>query len=314
MPTFNYRGLMVPVFTPFNNDRNRSLNLSKVPEYAEFLSSKNIKGILVNGTTGEGPSLTTIERKQVAEAWLAAVGKTKQHLMVQVGGTNLTEVRELAAHAEKIGVDSLLCLPDLYFKPTSAEDLIDYLQLVGLSAPNTPLLYYHIPSFSKVEINMGEFLESIGDKVPTFAGIKFTSNNLEEGYRAIKSNNSFAVFLGNDTLVAAACAIGMDSFTLTSLNFIPEPAISILEYGKGKKDLNSAKLDQELIIKVVEEVTRYGNWVNTMKIAMSLTTNLFMGPPRAPLKLLPREDVEAMAAGLSGFGLKTNQTALMQLY
>lgn len=46
---------------------------------------------------------------------------------------------------------------------------------------------------------MGNFLETVGEKVPTFAGIKFTSNNLEEGYLALKADNSrFAVFLGND--------------------------------------------------------------------------------------------------------------------
>ena len=46
---------------------------------------------------------------------------------------------------------------------------------------------------------MGKFLEEIGEKIPTFVGIKFTSNNLEEGYYALKADSGrFAIFLGND--------------------------------------------------------------------------------------------------------------------
>lgn len=53
-------------------------------------------------------------------------------------------------HAEKVGADALLCLPDLFFKPKSEDELIEYLELVGHSAPNTSLFYYHIPSFTQL--------------------------------------------------------------------------------------------------------------------------------------------------------------------
>lgn len=51
-----------------------------------------------------------------------------------------------------------------------------------------------------------------------------------------------------------------------------------------------------------------------MKIAMNLTTQLFMGPPRAPLKLLSKDNVEAMAKSLSEVGLKVDKTAVMKMY
>lgn len=48
-------------------------------------------------------------------------------------------------------------------------------------------------------VNMGQFLETIDDKIPSFVGIKFTSNDLEEGARALRANNEkYVVFLGND--------------------------------------------------------------------------------------------------------------------
>lgn len=49
----------------------------------------------VSGTTGEGPSLSTDERKKLAESWKQAINHTKQHLMVQVGGAPLPDVLEL---------------------------------------------------------------------------------------------------------------------------------------------------------------------------------------------------------------------------
>lgn len=87
---------------------------------------------------------------------------------------------------------------------------------MGQAAPNTPLLLYHIPSFTHVNcmlfylncvcvtmklfsVDMGEFLNEITGKVPTFVGIKYTDKNMEQGYRAIKANNEkFSVFLGCD--------------------------------------------------------------------------------------------------------------------
>lgn len=94
--------------------------------------------------------LSVAERKAVAEAWIAAAKATKQHVMVQVGGCSLPDAQELARHAEKVGANSLLCLPELYFQPKTPQDLIDYLKHIASAAPSTPLLYYHIPSWSNV--------------------------------------------------------------------------------------------------------------------------------------------------------------------
>ena len=55
-----------------------------------------------------------------------------------------------AAHAQETGADSLLCLPELFNKPSSVDEVVDYLRLVAAAAPNTPLLYYHNPAYTSV--------------------------------------------------------------------------------------------------------------------------------------------------------------------
>ncbi|XP_011881215.1 PREDICTED: N-acetylneuraminate lyase-like isoform X2 [Vollenhovia emeryi] len=293
---YTYRGFIVPVFTPFNSDG--SLNLNIIPQYATYLAKKGIKGILVNGTSGEGTSMSIAERKLVTEAWVKATKETKQHLMVQVGGAPLPDVIELVKHASKLNVDSMLCLPELYFKPATPEQLIEYLEIVGKAAPETPLLYYHIPMMTGVNIHMGQFLELIGDKIPSFVGIKFTSANLEEGAQALRANDrKYVIFLGNDQLINAGCALGMDSFIVTSLNMFPDLVLDVLALCKNGDMLRSKDMQEKLSSSVIA-ITKHGNWVQTMKKAMALVTDINVGVPRAPLKSISPEAVTIMIKDL----------------
>ncbi|KAG9432537.1 N-acetylneuraminate lyase [Apis mellifera carnica] len=303
--TFTFRGIIAPVLTPFNNDSSRSLNLSIIPQYANFLAKRKIDGVLVNGTSGEGPSMSLIERKLVAEAWANAVKTTKQHLMIQVGGASLPDVLELAKHAESIKADSILCLPELYFKPTTMEQLKNYLKLVSEAAPNTPFLYYHFPRMTNVNIHMGEFLESLNDEIPTFVGIKFTSSDLDEGAQAFRANNKkYVVFLGNDQLINPGCAVGIDSYITTSSNMLPEFMIDCLKEGLAG-NVMKARDTQQRLTNVVLAISKYGNWVSTMKVAMSLLTDINPGPPRAPLESLSTQIVSSMIKDLHKLGLPT---------
>lgn len=114
----------------------------------------------MHGTSGEAMSMTVTERKAVTEEWAKAVKSTKQHLMVQVAGCPLPDAIELAKHAEKVGVDSILSLPELYFKPATPLAVVDYLKHIGEAASKTPLLYYHIPGWTNVnsKIILNRFL------------------------------------------------------------------------------------------------------------------------------------------------------------
>jgi len=104
----------------------------------------------VNGTSGDGMSLSVEERKQTAERWQTVSQELKITTMIQIGGAPFADVVELAIHAESIKVDSILCLPELYFKPKTEEELVKYLRDISEFCPTTPLLYYHIPWMSGV--------------------------------------------------------------------------------------------------------------------------------------------------------------------
>ncbi|XP_018340641.1 PREDICTED: N-acetylneuraminate lyase-like [Trachymyrmex septentrionalis] len=302
--SYTYRGLIAPVLTPFST--NGSLNLEVISKYATHLAKKGIKGILVNGTNGEGMAMSIAERKLVAEAWVKAVEETKQHLMIQVGGAPLPDVIELAKHASSLPVNSILCLPELYFKPTTPKQLIEYLEIVGEAAPKTPLLYYHFPVMTNVNIHMGRFLESIGDKIPSFVGIKFTSFNLEEGVQALRADNrKFNIFLGNNQLVPAAYAMGMDSFILSSVNMFPELVLELLAVCKNG-DMIKANHMQEKLSSAVIAIMKHDNRIQAAKIATALLTDINAGPSRAPPKSISSETVATVIKDLTNLGYQPN--------
>jgi len=290
---------MAPVFTVFNKDLSVSTEI--IPRYAKFLADAGVPAVLVHGTSGEGMSMTVQERKNLAEAWVSAVKSTKQHLMVQVGGCPLPDAQELARHAEKIGVDSLLCLPELYFKPKTPQELVDYLKLISKAAPNTPLLYYHIPGWSTVDINMEQFLNLSVGQIPTFHGIKYTSNDLSEGYNALKAaDGRYAVFLGADTLIQPAFALGFDSVIATSLNIMPGLSVDIVKAIKENR-VEDAKATQEKLTAACKVITKDGAWVPTMKIAMNLFTPINVGLARPPLKNLTDAEQKDMQITLKKY-------------
>ena len=138
----------------------------------------------VNGTTGEGIlSLTVDERMELAEAWMKEKDKVPTQIM-QVGGCAFRDAQKLvrfykkevheiqptsmspiskftiffvlfqAAHAEKIGNTAIGILPNMFTFPQNVDQLVDWVEGIASAAPNTPCLYYHIPSKTKVECKL----------------------------------------------------------------------------------------------------------------------------------------------------------------
>lgn len=105
--------------------RYRTINYDVIDKYGYHLKHRGIEGVVVNGWTGEGMTLTVDERKRVAEEWVKVGTKYGLKTFLVVGGTTLAELYTLAEHAEKIKVDAVLVYPDYYYKKyMNEEDLV----------------------------------------------------------------------------------------------------------------------------------------------------------------------------------------------
>ncbi|XP_026743139.1 N-acetylneuraminate lyase-like [Trichoplusia ni] len=301
MVSFNVTGLMPPVFTPLNDDL--TINYDIIPAYAKFLVDSGIKAVLVGGTTGEHMTLSLEDRKKVIDAWLKTKKTTGLHIQVQVGGAPLSDAVNLASYCQKIGVDSLLTLPELYFKPATVEELVFYVAQIAKAAPKLPVLYYHIPRMSKVEISMPAFVTAATASIPNFKGLKFTSNDLSEGAQVLRAlKNDQEMFLGGDSLLAPAALLGVRSSIGTSYNLFPRLAQEILDAVANNEVLKARALQEKLSL-AIEAHTSEGPWVPIMKAGMEIVTGIKMGPPALPQRPLSAEAKQRIQARLRTLGL-----------
>jgi len=289
---FNFKGLVAAPFTPMNP--NGDINVSKVAQYAKHLSDNGIKAVFVNGTTGEGVlSLSIEERKQMLQAW---VETGKQHcpiIMAQVSGCSYREAVDLAKHAESLGVSAIGCLPNLFPKPRSVEDLVDWCKLIAEAAPKTPFFYYHIPGFSGVTLSMAEFLIKGGKAIPTLAGIKYSSAEFGElaSILAVRSEGGkpFKIFHGNDETFVPALTMGIDSAVGSTYNFMPHVFQKLLNlHEQGKKE--EIVMMQDKITNMFKTIFGFGFAVGALKPVMKIISGLDLGPPRFPYKTLSKEE------------------------
>src|SRR3954465_2113977 len=95
-------GLIAAPFTPMNADG--SINSQLIKPYYEFLKGNGIAGAFICGSTGEGVSMSTNEKMEIAEAWAAATNADRDFkIMMFLGGTSIAECKELARFTKRIG-------------------------------------------------------------------------------------------------------------------------------------------------------------------------------------------------------------------
>lgn len=247
-----FKGLVAPTFTPFSDDF--SVNYDAIEPYAKHLKSKGIPAVLINGTSGEGMILTTDERKRLTSKWAAVCKKLDILLMVQISGCSFPDVVDHAKQAALLKVDGVLCLPELYFKPKTIEKLVDYLRDISAHCPDIPLYYYHIPVLTQVDLPMASFMKLARESIPSFAGIKFSSGDLEKAIPCLKHGH---VFIGPNTIFIGALALNFTNAIMTSLNVNPEVSLKILDL-MNKGNLAEAREQQSILNEFLESTLRTG--------------------------------------------------------
>lgn len=274
-----FRGLMAPVFTGFNS--KNQVNLERIEPFAKLLKSKGVNAVLVNGTSGEAMQMSTSERMKIAEKWREVCKKEDMIMMVQVGGCSFIDVMELTKHASSLEVDGILSLPELYFKPKSVAKAVEYFNEISNNCKQIPLYYYHIPVFSNVDLPMADLTALAKKEIPNFAGIKFSSGDIEKALPCLKNGQ---VFIGPNTILCGALALGFNSAIMTSLNVFPEPSVKMLKYfDEGQWD--KAQEQQKILNDFIQaSMRKYGDWLPAMKKSFNEQfKEMEMGDVRKPL-------------------------------
>jgi N-acetylneuraminate lyase len=290
-------GLIAAPFTPFHPDG--SLNLAMIEQQAGALITNRVTGAFVCGTTGEGASLTTEERQQVAERWREVV-KTDLRVIVHVGHVGLEDCRILAAHAQKIGADAIGCFAPFFFRPSTVDDLVQFCAEVAKAAPDLPFYYYHMPAMTGVNFAMADFLSAASPRIPNLAGVKFTHENLMDFQHCLGlEDGRFDMVFGRDEVLLGALATGTRAAIGSTYNFAA-PVYHRLMAAFAAGDMAAARAEQLRSIQLIRLLASYG-FMGAAKATMKLI-GVDVGPARLPNRTLDPQQTAYLKADLERLG------------
>lgn len=284
-------GLIDAPFTPFYADG--SVNYEPIPAYAALLARNGLKGVFINGSSGEGYMLTEEERMKLAEAWVAAVPKDFK-VIVHVGSTCVKSSRRLAEHAQKIGAWGIGAMATPFPKIGRVEELVKYCEEIAAGAPELPFYYYHIPAFNNAYLSMLDFLKAVDGRIPNFAGIKYTFESLYEYNRCRRyKDGKFDMLHGQDETILPCLAMGGAQGGIGgTTNYNGRCLVGIFEAWNAG-DLEKARELQNFSQDVIDVICHYrGNIVGGKRIMKLI--GLDLGPNRTPFQNMTEEEEAAM--------------------
>lgn len=252
------KGLITATFSPF--DSNGHLDISVIPAYAAHLKKNGVVGTFINGTTGEGASLTLSEKKALTAAW-APYNSEDFKVIAMVSGTSQAEGIELAAFAQEQGIYGISSNAPFYVKPGSVESLTNFLKPIAAAAPNLAFYFYHIPLLTQVNLSMVKLLDVAGAEIPNFAGIKYTHTDLMEFNQCLRHQNSkFDILWGWDEMLLAGLAMGAKGGVGSTYNYAA-PLYQKIIQAFEEKDLDKALALQEKSIDIIAHYSQFGGAV-----------------------------------------------------
>ena len=304
-------GLVAAPFTPM--DAQGKINTEVIPAYYSFLKSNKVTGAFICGSTGEGVSMTTNEKKQVASAWAAATKNDQDFkVMLFLGGTSIADCKELALHAKEIGLYAISFTAPFYFKPANVDMLAKACAEVAAVVPDMPFYYYHIPVLTGVNFAMYDLLQAVNDLVPNFAGIKYTHEDFMDFLSCIHYNNGkYDMLWGRDENMLSALVLGTKGAVGSTFNYAA-PLYYDMIAAFETNDLKKAQMLQQQSIDMIRLLGKYGG-ISTGKAFLKLV-NIDCGEFRLPVKNMDaaqfelfKQDVDAV--GFHRFKSKTTEVA-----
>jgi N-acetylneuraminate lyase len=288
-------GLIDAPFTPML--ANGDINLEPIEKYAAMLAKNGLKGVFINGSSGEGYMLTTEERKLLAEKWVKSVPKGFK-VIVHVGSCCLRESVELARHAAEIGADAIGSMAPSFPKVGRIEELVKYCEAIAAAAPNLPFYYYHIPAFNGAFLPMLDLLKAVDGRIENFAGIKYTFESLYEYNQCrLYKNGKYDMLHGQDeTILPSLAQGGAQGGIGGTTNYNGRELVAIIDAWKAG-DIEAARQHQNFSQAVINVICNYrGNIVGGKRIMKLI--GLDLGPNRVPFRNMTDEEEAAMKAEL----------------
>ena len=232
-----FKGIFTALLTPF--DSNNKVNEKELEKLVNFNIEKGVTGFYVGGSTAEAFLLSTDERKQIMDVVKSTA--PNHTLIAHIGSINELEATKLGKHAKKLSYDLVSSVAPFYYKFTFNEIKNYYFRLA--EASQLPMLVYHFPAFSGVNMGIGEMSEFLSDD--RFIGIKYTSNDFFTMEQCKANFPNKIVYNGFDEMFLAGLSMGADGGVGSTYNFMADKFVRINELFQNKCIDEAQKIQKE---------------------------------------------------------------------
>jgi 4-hydroxy-tetrahydrodipicolinate synthase len=165
-----FRGSFTALVTPF---KNGSVDEAAFRALVNWQIAEGTNGVVPVGTTGESPTLTHAEHKQVVEWCVEEVGG-RVPVVAGAGSNSTAEAVDFSRHAEKAGADAVLIVTPYYNKPTQ-EGLYQHFKAIN-DAVGIPIIIYNIPGRSVIDMSVDTMARLF--ELKNIAGVKDATANM----------------------------------------------------------------------------------------------------------------------------------------
>ena len=281
-----YQGI-IPAFYACYGE-NGEVDEGRVEQLTDYMVRKGVKGVYVGGSSGECIYQSVDDRKRTLERVVKS-GAGKLTIIAHVACNNTADSRELAAHAQSLGVDAIAAIPPIYFHlPEYA--IAQYWNDISAAAPDTDFIIYNIPQLAGVALTMPLFHEM--KKNSRVAAVKNSSMPTQDiqMFKA-EGGEGFAVLNGPDEQLVAGLAIGADGGIGGTYGVMPELYLKIMELVKAGKLEDARKVQYAANEVIYAMCACHGNLYGVIKEILKIREGIDIGGVRKPLPSLIPDDM-----------------------
>ena len=289
-----YHGVIPAFYACYEEDG--SVSVARTRALARLLVNKGVKGLYVGGSSGECIYLEKEERMTILEAVMEEV-KGECTIIAHVACNNTHESRQLAAHAESLGVDAIASIPPIYFRLPDAA-IAGYWNDISAAAPDTDFIIYNIPQLAGVALTLPLFRQM--RKNPKVIGVKNSSMPAQDIQMFVhEGGENCVVFNGPDEQFLAGRAIGAHGGIGGTYAAMPELFLKMDALIREGRIAQAQPIQHEVNDIIMEMCGCKGNLYAVMKRIIAINDGVDAGGVRKPLLGLQDGDmpkVEAAAA------------------
>jgi len=210
----NFRGSFTALVTPF---RNGSVDERAFRDLVEWQIAEGTNGLVPVGTTGESPTLSHDEHRQVVE-WCVDQAKGRVPVVAGAGSNSTREAIELSQHAEEAGADAVLVVTPYYNKPTQ-EGMYQHFKAIN-DAIGIPIIIYNIPARSVIDMSVDTMRRLY--ELKNIAGVKdATANVVRVSQQRAAMGDGFNQLSGEDATALGFMAHGGHGCISVTSNVAP---------------------------------------------------------------------------------------------